>query len=288
MTTEDITNGAAGKQRVEALARGLRILALFSGSDPCLRLNQIAEKTGLPLATTHRLVATLQQGGYLERLPDNRLRPAPAVLTLGFAALQGQDLLQASSVALRSLADVTGQTVNLGVLEGDRVLYLARLRNTDLVTANVQVGSQIPAVYGSMGKVLLAALSGEQLRQRISKESFAGLRGPRAVDSLAELELQLHAVRAQGWAVQDEEVAAGLRSVAAPVRRGLGGEVVAAINLAVQASVWPLDLLLDKCLGPLLAACEQASRGLGYSVLENTHVRDGPTNNGKRNRKANS
>lgn len=257
------TRRAEPAPRVEALARGLSVLSLFSEAEPCLRLNDIAQRAGLPLATVHRLVSTLEGEGYLERLPDQRLRPAPAVLTLGFAALQGQDLLQASAVALRHLAEVTGQTVNLGVLNGESVLYLVRLRSTDLVTANIQVGSRIPAVHSSMGKVLLAALPDRDLRRRVSSASLAAGRGPNAVRTLPQLRAQLATIRGQGWGCQDEELASGLRSVAAPVRQGTADTVVAAVNVAAQATVWPLETMQEKFLPALLEAAARVSRGLG-------------------------
>ena len=104
--------------------------------------------------------------------------------------------------------------MNLAVLSGDRVLYLVRLRNSDLVTANIQVGSTLPAVHTSIGKLLLAYLDEADLAARITDASFSANSGPNAKLSLAELREELRAIRDQGWAMQDEELAYGLRSVA--------------------------------------------------------------------------
>ena len=250
------------RPRVEALARGLRILSLFSEDEPLFRLQQIADQTSIPLPTVFRLVSTLESEGYVERLPDQRVRPAPAVLTLGFAALRSLDLVQVCSPALHTLAQATGQTVNLAVLRGDNVLYLVRVRNTDLVTASVQVGSQLPAVFTSMGKVLLAELTDAELRRRLGPKPFARRSGPNAVTTLGQLRGQLATVRREGFALQDEEVAAGLRSVAGPVRDATGA-VVGAINIAVQAAFWPVEAVLAELAGPLLETCSQVSRALG-------------------------
>ena len=105
------------------------------------------------------------------------------------------------------------------MLTGDRVLYLVRLRNSDLVTANIQVGSTLPAVTTSIGKLLLAYLDEDDLAERVTAASFAAQHGPNAKVSLDELRDELAQIRDQGWAMQDEELAYGLRSVAGPIDR---------------------------------------------------------------------
>lgn len=247
-----------GRYRIEALAKGLQVLNLFDGTEPSLSTSQIAARTDVPLPTTFRIVATLEEFGYVERLADGRVRPGLAVLTLGTAALRSSSLLEASDRALRRLADTTGETINLGVLTEDRVLYLARLRNADLVTANVQVGSTLPAAYTSMGKLLLALLDEAEVHRRITDASFASGAGPNAVRDLAELLAQLPEIRQAGYAIQDEELAAGLRSISVPVLRR-DGVPVAALNVAVAASRYDVDTLRESFLAPLLSAASEIS-----------------------------
>jgi IclR family pca regulon transcriptional regulator len=248
---------------VEALSKGLRILALFSDRRSVLRLTEIVTLTGLPMPTAFRLVATLEAEGYLERLPDGAVRPSAAVLTLGFAALRGLDLVQTSTAILGNLFAQTKHTVNLGVLAGDRVVYVSRLQSESvLVTANVTVGSTLPAIVTSMGKVLLADLSDDDLRKNITARSFAGPWGPNAVRTMTALKKELARVRAAGFALQDEELAAGLRSIAAPVRQS-DGRVAAAVNVAVPAREVSVEHLLERMREPLLAASAQISRRLG-------------------------
>ncbi|MFE7277826.1 IclR family transcriptional regulator [Streptomyces sp. NPDC057623] len=251
------------KYRIEALAKGLRVLAMFSERRPALRVSELVELTGMPMASLFRIVATLESEGYLEQLQDGRYRPNTKVLTLGFAALQGLDLMQTATGPLRALAEGTGETVNLGVLSGDQVLYLVRLRNAELVTANIQVGSMLPAVYASMGKVLLAYLDSEQLDVLVRPGSFAEGAGPHAVRSRTSLDEQLALVRQRGYALQDQEVAHGLRSIAAPVRDE-GGRVVASVNVAVQAVGYDVERLLTEFRQPLLDTCREISLRLGH------------------------
>src|SRR4051794_3380470 len=249
--------------RVEALAKGMRVLSLFTEQRPSLRLKDIAAESGILMPTAYRLVMTLASEGFLEALPDGAYRPGAKVLTLGFAALRSLDLVDVASSQLQGLAERTGETVNLAVLSDDKALYLVRFRNADLVTANLQVGSTLPAVYSSIGKLLLSGLTDDQLKERITATSFSGGRGPRAAKDLKQLRPQLKAIREQGFAVQDEEVAFGLRSIAAPVRDE-SGHVVAGVNIAVNSIEWSVERILTQLKDPLLATCAEMSTTLGY------------------------
>src|SRR6201996_1654356 len=184
--------------RVEALAKGLRILSLFDEQRPSWRVSDLAAAAGLPMPTVYRVVMTLTAEGYLDHLPNGDYRPGVRTLTLGGAALRSLDLVALATPKLQKLGETTGETVNLAVLTGDRVLYLVRLRNSDLVTANIQVGSTLPAVHTSIGKLLLAHLDEADLRERITDSSFAANAGPNAKVSLAELLDELATVREQG------------------------------------------------------------------------------------------
>lgn len=237
------------------------MLGLFSEQRRALRLTDVVAATGIPMPGVYRIAMTLLAEGYLEQLPDGNYRPGQAVLTLGFSALAGLDLVDLATPELRRLAATTGETVNLASLTGDRVLYLVRLRSADLVTANLQVGSTLPAVHSSLGKVLLAEHGDDDLCARLTAASF-GPAGPRAVASLPDLLAQLRRVRERGWALQDEEVAAGLRSVAAPVRDH-SGTVVAAVNVATQAGEWTRARLLRELCPAVVASAATISALLG-------------------------
>ena len=249
--------------RIEALAKGLRVLGLFSEQRPTVRLTDVAAETGMLMPSVYRIAMTLVSEGFLEQLPDGAYRPGIKVLTLGFSALRSLDLVEIATPRLRRLADATGETVNLAALVEDTVLYLVRLRNGDLVTANLQVGSTLPAVHTSIGKVLLAHLDDADLRSRITAASFASGGGPRAARTPAALAPELAEIRARGYGIQDEEVAYGLRSVAAPVWDA-DGRVVAGINVAVNAMEWSRERLLDDLRPQVTRAATEISRALGH------------------------
>ena len=258
-----VTGGARPEYRVEALAKGLRILSLFTEQSPTWRISDIAPAVGLPLPTVYRVVMTLASEGYLEHLPNGDYRPGVRVLTLGTASLRSMDLVQIATPVLLALAQDTGETVNLCVLTGDRVLYLVRLRNSDLVTANIQVGSTLAAVHTSIGKLLLAYLDDAELENRITEASFVPNHGPNAKESLAELRTDLVKIRDDGWAMQDEELAFGLRSVAAPVFNA-DGAVVAGANLAVQSRDWSSQRIVRELRPKIVTACGEISALLGH------------------------
>jgi IclR family pca regulon transcriptional regulator len=249
---------SGNQYRIESLAKGLQVLKLFDENTVSLRLREICERTGIPMPTAFRIVSTLEEDGFLDRTPDGDLQPGVSVLTLGSAALRGSSLVQVSEKPLRHLAETTGETVNLGILINDQVLYLARLRNADLVTANVQVGSTLPAVYTSMGKLLLAFLSEAELEERIGGHSFAAVAGPNAVTSRAELDARLAIIREQGYSIQDQELAQGLRSVSVPVF-GRADAPVAAVNIAVSSSRHDVASLRGALLDQLREAAADIS-----------------------------
>jgi IclR family pca regulon transcriptional regulator len=157
---------------------------------------------------------------------------------------------------LRDLAAETGETVNLGVLYGDQVLFVARLPRRDtLVAANLRVGSTVPAVFSSIGKTILAYLSPDELAQRVTADSFRGTWGPQAVTTLDALSAQLELARRDGYLVQRDEAIPGLSSIAAPIRQA-GDTVSAAVNVANTQ-------LIERLLEPLLGASREISRRMG-------------------------
>jgi IclR family pca regulon transcriptional regulator len=253
--------------RVEALAKGLRVLSLFDEQRPYWRVSDLATAAGLPMPTVYRVVMTLSAEGYLDHMPSGEYRPGVRTLTLGTAALRSLNLVDIATPILQQLGERTGETVNLAVLSGDRVLYLIRLRNSDLVTANIQVGSTLPAVNTSIGKLLLAYLSPADLTAHITAESFQLQRGPNAKRSLPELRKELTVIRERGWSIQDEELAYGLRSVAGPIRDA-GSRVVAGVNVAVQARDWDTGRIIDELKPAVLDACAEISALLGSPISQ--------------------
>jgi IclR family pca regulon transcriptional regulator len=247
----------------ESLARGLKVLLLFTAQDRWLSLSDISRQTGVNPATALRLLGTLEQMSFVQRsLSTRKYRPSLAELKLGYSALQGSSIREVALPHLEELASQTGETVNMGVLVETSVLYIVRLKRTELVTADLHVGSTLPAHSSSMGKLLLASLS-EPQRTAILKRVRFERHGPNTIMSIGALRTELEAIRRQDWALQDEEMASGLRSVAAPVRDE-SGAIVAAINIATSTGRVTLKHLVTNLLPPLRETAKAISQAAGF------------------------
>jgi len=238
----------------QSLERGLAILSTFGSARPLLGVSDLSREVGLSRSTTHRYVSTLAALGYLQQDAETRkYRLGPRVLDLGFSAINSMELRHVSAPHLQLLSDSTGRTVNMAVLDGVDIVYIERCRSSRgerrEIDLNLHVGSRLPAYCTSMGKVLLAFLPADELKGALAGIRLAQ-RGPNTITAKAELQRELERVRTRGLAVNNEELAYGLRSIAAPVRAQTG-EVVAAINVAVHRSPVSLDELVEE-LGPAL------------------------------------
>jgi IclR family pca regulon transcriptional regulator len=251
----------------QSLERGLGILAAFTPTQPSLGVSELAREVGLSRSTTHRYMSTLTRLGYLQQdAASRRYRLGPRVLDLGFSAINSMELRVISSPYLQRLSDETGFTVNMAILDGTDILYVERCRSSRAgqreIDLNLHVGSRLPAYCTSMGKVLLAYLAPKR-RAALLDGLPLGKRGPNTLTSRKALEAELAAIRERGLALNNEELAYGLRSIAAPVR-GPGGDVVAAINLAVHSSMVSMRDLVARLGASLQRTAAEISSQVGY------------------------
>jgi IclR family pca regulon transcriptional regulator len=173
----------------------------------------------------------------------------PRVLELGMTYIGSQNIWELAEPHLRTLVDRTRESCSIAQLDGSDIVYVSRVAMPKLVTLSVTVGTRFPAVQTSLGKVLLAALDGPALDRVLAQPSRSGIT-PRRHLQRDELDEMLRDVRAKGWAVTDEELALGIRSVAAPIRNGQG-RTVAAVNVNAHAAETSVDRLVEHHL-PLL------------------------------------
>jgi IclR family pca regulon transcriptional regulator len=244
-----VAGRGTGPDFVEALARGLDVLSCFDSRHPRMTLTEIAAAADLARPTARRLLLTLQELGYV-RVEEGTFLLTPRVLRLGMAYVGALGLWDIARPHLEDLVAQTHESSSMAQLDGSDIVYVARVSVPKIITLRVEVGTRFPAVPTSQGKVLLAALDPERLDLALAEPSRAGLPPfpPRDRSSLAD---ELAAVRARGWAVADEELAPGIRSVAAPVRDGTGA-VRAAMNVTVHAAETSLKVLTGEHLPRLL------------------------------------
>jgi IclR family pca regulon transcriptional regulator len=237
-----------GPDFVEALARGLDVLACFGADHREMSLSDVATAAGLARPTARRLLLTLEELGFV-RSSGGAFSLTPKVLTLGMAYVGALGLWDIARPHLQQLVARTGESSSMAQLDGSDIVYVARVSVPKLIALRVDIGTRFPAVQTSQGKVLLAALPQAQLEAALAAPSRAGL--PlyigRTPDQLRD---ELTEVRARGWAFADEELAPGVRSVAAPVR-DRHGVVQAAMNVTVHAAETTTERLLREHL-PLL------------------------------------
>ena len=255
----------AGSQSLE---RGLAILSTFRSAQPLLGVSDLAREVGLSRSTAHRYVATLAQLGYLQQdVETKKYRLGPRVLDLGFSAINSMELRHIGSPHLEELSAATGHTVNMAVLDGSDIVYIERCRGRGPreIDLNLHVGSRLPAYCTSMGKVLLAFLPTQELTALLDGVELTR-RGPNTITAKRRLLKELDSVRERGLAVNNEELAYGLRSIAAPVWSQTG-DVVAAINIAVHRSLVSMDELLEGLAPALVDTAHEISARIGFNEV---------------------
>ncbi|HEY1135742.1 MAG TPA: IclR family transcriptional regulator C-terminal domain-containing protein [Nocardioides sp.] len=239
---------AAPPEPIQSLVRGLAVIRAFDADHPRLSLADAARRSGLSRATARRVLHTLVAEGYATT--DGRVFGlTPRVLELGFSYLSALGLPALAQPHLERLSGEVAESTSLAVLDGPDIVYVARVATRRIMSVQITVGTRFPAYATSMGRVLLAGLDEPALAAYVAGTPLLP-RTPRAIADEGALRAELDRVRAQGWALVDQELERGLRSVAAPVRDGAGA-VVAAVN--VSTSTHDDRRLPDDVLDPLLA-----------------------------------
>lgn len=264
MTPSQTSNEAPDPsgQYVQSLARGLSVIRAFDGDHAEMTLSDLARRTGLTRATSRRFLLTLVELGYVKT--DGRLFSLTArVLELGFSYLSALSLPEIAQPHLEKLAASIHESTSASVLDGTDIVYVARVPTRRIMSVRINIGTRFPAYATSMGRVLLASLSAEELDAHLAGIDFEGLTA-HTVTSRKALEEELARVREQGWAMVDQELENGLRSIAAPVRHGTG-VVLAAINVSTTANSHTVESIQENLLPPLLLAAGNISDDLTAS-----------------------
>ncbi len=241
------------------LERGLAILELLATAGEASAA-EVAGRLGLSRSATYRLLATLEQRGYLERAGPNRLRLGTRTAGLGMAAVAGIDLVTIAPPHLHDLAERTGETAFLAVVDKQELVYLAKEAGPSAVQLSSRLGSRRPLHSTGLGKAYLSSLPDDQLRAVVSGLHLQPST-PNTITDPDALLAAVEAARERGYAVDEGEVEPGVACIAAPIRdhRGVAG---AAISVA-----GPADRVLarERTSGPLVMRTAAAiSRRLGH------------------------
>jgi len=252
-------DGGRAAYFVQSLERGLAVIRAFGADTPSLTLSDVARATGLTRAATRRFLLTLGDLGYV-RTDGRRFELTARVLELGYAFLSSLSLPEVAEPHLERLVSEVHESSSVSVLDGDDIVYVARVPTSRIMRVSINVGTRFPAYATSMGRVLLSGMGPDELDAFLARAELRRLASHTITDE-HRLRAELAGVRRQGWAIVDQELEEGLRSVAAPIR-DREGRVVAAVNLSAHASRTSIDAVKRALLPQLLATAERIEADL--------------------------
>jgi IclR family pca regulon transcriptional regulator len=230
----DISAATGDPNFMAALARGLAVIRGFSREKRFMTIAQLSHKTGIPRAAVRRCLYTLERLGYVASEDGRNFALRPKLLGLGHAYLSSTPLVVTAQPFLDRVSDAVNESCSLALLEGVDILYVARSMSSRIISVALNVGSRLPAHCTSIGLVLLAHLPPADLREHLARVDLKRYT-ERTITSRAALLEALEDVRSQGYAVADNMMEIGIRSIAVPVRDA-AGTVVAGINVIIQSS----------------------------------------------------
>ncbi len=236
---------------MSSLARGLQVIRAFSEYRRNLTISQISQTTGLSRAAVRRCLYTLSALGYVGE-DDKRFFLRPQILTLGHAYLASTPLALSAQPHLDEVSRSLRESCSAAILDGQDIVYICRSAATRIMSISLLVGTRLPAYCTSMGQVLLAHLGDRELDAYLARVRLVA-RTDRTITSVAKLRKVLTRARETGYALLDQELEVGLRSIAVPVH-DLRGTVVAAINVGTHASRVSPEEMTARFL-PLLTRC---------------------------------
>jgi IclR family pca regulon transcriptional regulator len=246
------------QQSLQSLERGMAVIQVFSRERPALTLSEVANLTGITRATARRILLTLEKLGHVRS--DGRLfSPTPRLLTLGWAYLSSLNLSELALPLMEALVEETHESCSAATLDPPDVVYVARVPTRRIMSITLSVGTRLPAHCTSMGRVLLAALAPEQLDNYLATAALEPWTD-RTITDRDRLRAVLDETRQRGWALVDQELEIGLRSVAAPIRRG--PDTIAALNVSSAVSRVSLEDLRRRILPPLIETATTISNAL--------------------------
>jgi len=253
----------AARYTVDAAAKALELLSVFSFREPRLSLAELAARTGIPRATAFRLLSTLEQSGFLQKA-HGAYQLGIKCFVLGNIVAGGLDLRETAHPHLVALRDATRETTQIAILDHWQVVYLERMLSPLPVGfMRTRAGAILPAYCTSLGKVLLAFASERDVEAWAGTQKFPAMT-PRTITSAKRLLKELRLVRERGYALDEEEREKGVTCIAAPVRNHTG-DVVAAISVAGPTPRMPKTLVGSDVASSVVAAANAISIDLGFS-----------------------
>jgi DNA-binding IclR family transcriptional regulator len=274
---------STARYTVDAAAKALELLSVFSFREPRLSLADLAARTGIPRATAFRLLSTLEQSGFLAK-DHGAYQVGIKCFVLGNIVAGGLDLRETAHPHLVALRDTTRETTQIAILDHWQVVYLERVPSPyPAGFMRTRAGAILPAYCTGLGKTLLAYSPEAEVGAWAAKQKFPPLT-PHTITSAKRLLKELRVIRERGYAIDDEEREKGVRCLAAPIRNH-NGDVVAAVSVAGPIDRMPTDLLRTEVAAVVVAAARAISIDLGavedVGTIE-SHRAASPAHGGRR------
>lgn len=259
MDTSRLVNPIAPGDYVQSLDKGLAVIRAFGHERRAMTLSEVAKVTGLSKPSARRFLLTLHALGYVSH-QAGQFRLQPRVLDLGSSYLTSAELPEVVNPFLLELNANVREACSVGVLDGDEAVYIARASSQrKIMTFNVQIGTRLDPVITALGRVLLADLDSIELAAYLDGRRTRDTLPP--IDTGNQLSIELKKVRETGWCLMDQEIEAGVRTIAAPIRNA-SGQVIAGINVAAHAARVSRERLENEFLPALLDTAEQINASL--------------------------
>lgn len=256
---DDLLESPGDPEFMASLARGLAVMRCFAEKERPMTIAQASKLTGLSRPAVRRCLLTLVKLGYAAQ-DGSHYALRPKVMTLGYAYLSSTPLALRAQPLLDQLRDELGESCSLGIVDDDQIFYIARAEVSRIMSIALRVGSRLPLYATSMGRVLLADMPRES-REAYFRRTDLVARTELTITNLHSLHAICESVGDEGYAIIDEELEKGLRSVAVPVF-GMSGRVVAAVNVGTQASRVSVVNLRTQLL-PALRRCARELSATG-------------------------
>ncbi|WHY68121.1 IclR family transcriptional regulator [Neobacillus sp. SuZ13] len=247
---------------IQSVERAADILELFLVTKPELSIKEISEHLNLSKSTVHGIIKTLEHRGYLQQNPEDlKYKPGIKLFELGNYVGKNLDIAKVAKPIIRKLVDELNETVHLVSLQRDEIIYIEKVEGQSALTIYSHIGKRAPFHSTGVGKSILAHLNENEVNRILSSitlESFT----KHTMTNIEEIKEQLHGIREQGYAVDDEEIELGLKCIAAPIFNHQGN-VIASISCAAPKMRLDENKLPQVIAGITRAAAEISSC-LGY------------------------
>ncbi|MEH6562463.1 MAG: IclR family transcriptional regulator C-terminal domain-containing protein [Marinobacter sp.] len=240
---------------VGALASGLQVLQAFDAEHPRMTLSEVAARVDVDRAKARRFVLTLHALGFVKRI-GRQFELTPRVLQLGYAYQSSNQYRAVIEQYLEEITAELGESSSLAVLDGDEVVYVVRSSARHrLMAITLSVGTRLPAAYTSMGRVLLSQLSEQALENTLEGVELKAFTAS-SITTVAALKKEILKVRTQGFAIVDQELDSGLRSVAVPVYAG-NQVLLGALNISTNSTRVDMGMLMGVYLPRLQSVAKK-------------------------------